>query len=525
MAQEQAETRLKRELGLWDVYAIATGATLSSGLFLLPGLAAVGAGSALPISYVLAGLLLLPGLVSKAELATAMPKAGGIYYFLDRSMGPLFGTMGGLGTWISLILKSAFALVGIGAYLGLFFPDLPMEPIAAGFAIFFGFVNLLGAKKSTTFQVYLLIGLLVLLLWFVGAGIPEMNAGYFADVFQQESASVISTVGLVVVSYMGLTKVASVAEEVKDPEKNLPLGMFLAFGTAILVYAVGTSVMVGVVGADVLAGGGHPDLTPVATVAEVLGGRTGSIVMTVAALLAFASVANAGILSASRYPLAMSRDKLLPSFFKNVGSRSTPHYAIAVTVALIILFVTVFDPTHIAELASAFQLVMFGLACLAVIVMRESGIESYDPGYKSPFYPWLHLLGILAPFWLIVQMGLLSTLFTGGLMIFGAAWYNSYARDKVEREGAILHVFERLGRGKNLDLDGELREIMKEKGLREADPFDEVIAAAGMIDAEDGDTFSEVAWRAADRMAQELGVSSDDLTEGFFDRTSLTMMA
>ena len=65
---------LKKELGLWDVYVIATGATLSSGFFLLPGLAAVGAGPGIPLSYLLAGLLLVPGLVSMAELATAMPR-------------------------------------------------------------------------------------------------------------------------------------------------------------------------------------------------------------------------------------------------------------------------------------------------------------------------------------------------------------------------------------------------------------------------------------------------------------------
>ena len=87
--------RLAKELGLWNVYAIATGATLGSGFFLLPGLAAAGAGAAMPLSYLLAGLIVVPGLLSMVELATAMPRAGGVYFFLDRSMGPLMGTIGG----------------------------------------------------------------------------------------------------------------------------------------------------------------------------------------------------------------------------------------------------------------------------------------------------------------------------------------------------------------------------------------------------------------------------------------------
>ncbi|MED5198826.1 MAG: APC family permease, partial [Gemmatimonadota bacterium] len=253
---------LKKELGLFDVYAIATGATLSSGFFLLPGLAAVGVGSGLPLAYLLAGLLIVPGLVSMAELATAMPRAGGVYYFLDRSMGPLMGTVGGFGTWIALILKSAFALIGIGAYLELFLPDVQMKPIAAVFAIGFGLLNILGAKKSTSFQSVMVVSLLILLAWFTGFGLMNIETANFSGMFGEASGSLVATAGLVIVSYMGLTKVASVAEEVRNPERNIPLGMFLAFGTAILVYTVGTAIMVGVVSADVLAQDGG-DLTPV----------------------------------------------------------------------------------------------------------------------------------------------------------------------------------------------------------------------------------------------------------------------
>ena len=170
-----APIRLKRQLELKDVYALATGATLSSGFFLLPGLAAASAGSAMPLAYLVGAIILIPGLFSMAELSTAMPRAGGIYYFLDRSMGPLMGAIGGFGTWISLVLKTAFALVGVGAYLQLFAPDLDMTPIAGAFAIFFGVLNYFGAKKTGSFQVSLLIGLLVLLVWFCIAGLLHID--------------------------------------------------------------------------------------------------------------------------------------------------------------------------------------------------------------------------------------------------------------------------------------------------------------------------------------------------------------
>ena len=514
--------KLKKELGLFDVYAIATGATLSSGFFLLPGLAAVGVGSGLPLAYLLAGLLIVPGLVSMAELATAMPRAGGVYYFLDRSMGPLMGTVGGFGTWIALILKSAFALIGIGYYLALWRPEVPPEPIAAAFAIIFGIVNILGAKKSTSFQSVMVVGLLVLLAWFTGVGLMNIEPANFGGMFSQASGPFVATAGLVIVSYMGLTKVASVAEEVRNPERNIPLGMFLAFGTAILVYTVGTAIMVGVVSADVLAQDGG-DLTPVATVARVLVGPWGAVLMTAAAVLAFSSVANAGILSASRYPLAMSRDHVLPRFFSKLQSQGAPVYAIYTTVGLILVFVLLFDPSPIAKLAGAFQLMMFALSCLAVIVMRESRIESYDPRYRSPFYPWLHILGVLAPFWLIVQMGLLPSLFTGGLIIFGAMWYNYYARERVDREGAIFHVFERLGRQRDTGLDRELRQIMKEKGLRDADPFEEVVTRASIIDSPGGTGFRNIVSEASAHLAEACNLSAKELGDGFLEGTVVGM--
>ncbi|MEE2669857.1 MAG: amino acid permease [Gemmatimonadota bacterium] len=514
--------KLKKELGLFDVYSMATGATLSSGFFLLPGLAAVGVGPGLPLAYLLAGLMIVPGLVSMAELATAMPRAGGVYYFLDRSMGPLMGTVGGFGTWIMLILKSAFALIGVGAYLRLFFPDLNIPPISAAFAVLFGAINVLGAKKSTSAQVLMVCGLLVLLGWFTGLGLMNVQLANLDGMFSGTSVSLVPTAGLVVVSYVGITQIASVAEEIHHPERNIPLAMFLAFATALVIYSVGTAVMVGVLSADTLASDGG-DLTPVATVANALVGPWGMFLMTAAAVLAFSSVANAGILSASRYPLAMSRDNILPAFLSRIQGFGTPVYAICTTVGLILVLVLLLDATSIAKLAGAFQLMMFALSCVAVIVMRESRIESYDPGYRSPFYPWLQILGVLVPFWLIVQMGIFPSLFTAGIITFGAVWYTYYARDRVEREGAIYHVFERLGRQRNLGLDRELRQIMKEKGLREADPFEQVITTAAIIDAPGGTSLRKVIWKASAQLADACDSSANELGEAFLEGTVIGM--
>jgi amino acid transporter/mannitol/fructose-specific phosphotransferase system IIA component (Ntr-type) len=517
MAILSSSKRLKKELTFFNIYTIATGATIASGFFLLPGIAFSQAGSAMILSYIIAAIPVIPALFSTAELSTAMPRAGGVYFFLDRSMGPLMGTVGGFGTWLALIFKTAFALVGIGAYMNLFLPQIQFGPIAFGFAILFGIINLSGARKTGILQTTLVIGLLLLLIWFFGHGIFAINLYSYSNIFDQDTAAIFSTAGLVYVSYVGLSKIASVSEEVKSPEKNIPLAMFLALITAIIVYVIGTIVMIGVIPPDVL----RDDLTPVASAAKYIAGEWGAAVMTVAAIFAFFSVANAGILSSSRYPLAMSRDHLAPSIFRKLTKQKTPVNSILLTVAIIALILLFLDPVRIAKLAGAFQLLLFSLISLAVIVMRESRIDSYDPGFRSPLYPWMQIFGIIAPLWLIIEMGWLASGFSVALIILGVIWYMYYARGKVAREGAIYHIFARLGQRQYHGLDSELRSILKEKGLRDYDPFDSVVAAANYIDIDGRISFDDIVARAAKTLSQRVQVDSERLKKSFFEGTQV----
>ncbi len=509
--------KLKKELSLLNVYAIATGTTLSAGFFLLPGLAAKQAGPAMILSYIIAAIPLIPAMFCMIELATAMPRSGGAYYFLDRSMGPLIGTIGGFGTWLSLILKTAFALIGMGAYLNLFVSGDLMIPLAVGFAILFGVVNMRGAKEAGFIQVLMVAGILLLLGGFISTGVFHVNTDHFQNFFDAGGTSIMATAGMVYVSYAGITKVTSVAEEVHDPERNLTLGMLLAFATALVIYIVGTYVMVGVVPVKELGS----SLTPVAIAADRMVGAWGKICVTIAAVFAFSSMTNAGIMSASRYPLAMSRDHLIPRVFRRINRSGIPTISVVFTVVCIIAIILFLNPLKIAKLASAFQLLVFAFCCLAVIIMRESHIEAYDPGFRSPMYPWLPILGILSPFWLIVEMGIMPTLFSGGLIAIGALWFFYYAYPKVERGGAIFHVFERLGKRRHEGLETELRGILKEKGLREKDPFEEIIARAQTIDLSEKVGFDEVIREASFMLSATLSHPEEQIEKEFLDGTKV----
>lgn len=511
----QSPQRLKKSLGLLDVYALATGTTLSAGFFLLPGIAAIQAGSAITISYLIAVLPLIPATFCIVELTTAMPRAGGVYYFLDRSMGPLLGTVGGIGTWLALILKVAFALIGIGVYLGLFIPDLPIVTVAIVLAVGLGILNILGADTSGKLQILLVLLVIITLAVLIGGAVPDINISHFNNYFDAGSGAIISTAAMVYISYGGITKVTSLSEEVENPERNLPLGIFLALGTAILLYGIGTAVMVGIVPLDRLAG----DLSPVATVAETLFGRIGVIVIGIAALFAFVSVANAGTMSASRYPLAMSRDFMMPGFLQRLSKNGMPFPSILFTVATIVIILLVLDTSKIVKIASAFQLLMFMLVCVAVIVMRESKIDSYDPSYLSPFYPWMPIFGVFSSLWLFSNMSAWTKIFTMVFLVIGVLWYRYYVRNKVGRSGAIYHIFEKLGQSRYEGLDKELRGILKEKELRKDDPFDQLVARSHVIDVAEGIQFEDIVERVSTLFSQFVPESYDNLYRQFFEGT------
>lgn len=338
---------------------------------------------------------------------------------------------------------------------------------------------------------------------------------HFSGFFEKGFGGIYSTAGMVCISYAGLTNVASISEEVKDPEKNLWLAMLYALITAIIVYGLGTFVIVGVLPPEML----HNNLTPVTAVGKVIFGRWGEMIMAVAAVLAFFAVSNAAILSASRYPLAMGRDQLLPGIFCKLSKNNTPKYSIYITVVLILLCLTFLNPIKITKLASAFQLLLFALSCLAVIIMRESKIESYDPGFRTPLYPWLQIFGVIAPFFLIIEMGVWPLLFTAGLIAISTIWYFYYARDKVVRDGAIYHVFERLGARRFEGLDRELRGILVEKGLRKENPYDVVIARASLIDLNSKVKFEDVVRQASVQLSKRVPASHKLLTDVFMQGT------
>jgi len=437
---------------------------ISSGLFILPGLAFARAGPSVILAYLLAGILLIPPVLSKAELVTAMPKSGGIYFYIHRSLGPGMGTVGGLAAWFSLSFKTAFALLGIGIFILLLnpgFTEMQIKLVAVAAVLFFTLINIIGVKLTGRFQVVMVVALLGLLAFYVIFGSFSVQLHRYTPFMPLGLGSVFATAGMVYVSYGGLTKICAVAGEVKNPGRNIPLALILALIVMTSLYVVVVFITVGLVDSAQL----QNSLVPISLGASTFMGRGGSLILGGAALLAFITTANAGILAASRDPMAMGEDKLVPDAFGKVSKRGAPWFSILFTGGFMLLVILFLDLENLIKTASTLKLLMFTLANWSVIFMRESKIKHYQPTFRPPLYPWIQILGIIGELFLLSMMGAVPLLIVGIFIVCAWGWYWFYARGKTKSEYALLHVVERITGIKLTSslLDEELRGILKER--------------------------------------------------------------
>ncbi|MFC1631905.1 amino acid permease [Candidatus Omnitrophota bacterium] len=508
------EEKLKKGLGLLNVFCIASGAMISSGLFILPALAYAQAGPAVILSYLLAGALILPAIFAQAELATAMPKAGGVYFFIERSMGSSLGTIGGLSSWFSLSFKSAFALLGIGIFTTLINPgisEFQIKLITVGCCLFFMFVNLLGVQYSGRFQTVLVLVLIGILLLYVLRGSVFIQVNRYAPFVPYGVTPVLATAGLVFVSFGGLTKVCCVAEEVRKPGRNIPLGMFIAFCVVMLLYAAVVFVTIGVLESQALAS----TLTPISLGAQQFMGNFGGILLAIAAMLAFITTANAGILTASRDALAMSRDCLLPKALQKIDSKTkAPRISIIVTTIFMITIILFLNLEDLIKTASTLMILLFLFVNLSLIVMRESKIQSYRPKFHAPGYPWLQILGILGYGFLIFEMGRVPLLLTGSFIGCSLVWYLAYARKRVDRQAALVHVLERITAKElvNPTLPDELKDIIIERDEIVEDRFDHLIKESLVLDLEGAVARDDFFQQVSQALSKKLGIEPQKLT-------------
>ncbi len=501
-------TKLKKGLGLQHVFTLATGAMIGSGLFILPGMAHAMAGPGVIWSYVLAGLLAMTGALSLAELVTAMPKAGSDYFFIMRGFGAATGSIAGVLSWFSLSMKSAFAIVGMETFISMIL-DVPPFLSGAVLTVLFLVLNILGVRQAARVQILLVFGLFALLILYVVVGFPQTRSDLLIPFAPYGLKPIFGATGLVFVSYGGLLKVASVAEEVRNPGRVIPLGLILALASVTLLYALVVMVTSGVLESSAL----DNSLTPISDGGRVIMGQFGFVALSVGAVLAFVSTANAGIMAASRYLLALSRDGLLPPVLSRVNSRfQTPHVALIVTGTLILLSLLL-KLKILVEAASCVLMLTYTLSCLAVILLRESGLQNYRPAFRSPLYPWLQIAGILGLTFVLFELGVDAFIISAVLILVTFLIFWVYGRRQVARESALLHLISRLTDKQLVHgaLEAELKQIIRDRDEIVIDRFDKLVENAEVVDIVGHMTKKQFFKVAAERLASRLDKNAERL--------------
>jgi len=518
--------KLHKNISLLSAFSIAAGAMISSGLFVLPGVVYSKTGPAIIIVYLAAGLLMMPTIFSQSELATAMPRAGGAYNYIMRILGPPTGMVAGFTSWFSIAMKSAFALVGIGTFLTLINPDVPefqIRLLAAGATIFFTLINLLSTKHTGNLQTIMVITLLSILTLFLIAGYPSVKLSHYQNFFAKGKSAFFAAVGMVFISFGGLTKIASMSEEIKKSGKNLPKAMFLAFIIMMSFYLLVIAVVVGILPHDVLS----DNLTPISTAARQFAGNVGVILMSITAMLAFVTTANAGIMSASRVPLSMGRDGLIPEFFTKLTEKNkTPYVSILITGGFMTVIILALQIEMLVKVASAMLLLFFILDNVSLIIIRNIEFRNYKPTFEAPWFPYLQMFAIVVYLLLIYQMGPKILLMTILAILICLGWYYFYAREKEFSQSALILLANQiLDQKLSVDLDSEsieeeLFELLQHREEIMEDFFDETVKSGIALDLEgelDKNEFLEI---ISETLAPKIGQNKSKVYEEFCERES-----
>lgn len=446
---DQNKPTLARTLSLKAALSIGVGIMIGAGIFVFPGIASGQAGPAAMLSFLIAGAIALIVALCTAELATAMPASGGGYYFVSRTFGPFWGMLVGCGQWLGLVFASSFYLYGFASYFIDLLKEAGFQPgdtvilIGLSMALILTFINIFGTKSAGKLQnnaVLVLVGILTLLfLYGVLQAVGILGATELPTPFAPKGLSpVVGVSALIFTSYLGFVQIATVGGEIINPQRNLPRALVGSVLIVTSLYLLAIFVSNSVLSTEELGKLGE---TAIVEVARGLLGNIGALAVLFAGLLATLSSANASILSSSRTIYALSKDGLVPQWISAIHERfGTPHRALFLVGLPIAGILFVGNLEVLAETASLLHLVIYGLICGCVLKLRKRHPIWYVPGFKTPGYPFVPAVGMIAGFALILFMQPLSLILGGAVLLACALFYLLYSRGKTLADPSPPHI-------------------------------------------------------------------------------------
>jgi len=382
---QRKHTELVRALTLLDATSIGFGAIIGAGIFVILGVATSLAGPGVLLSVIIAGAVSLFTAFSFSALSSEIPKEGGPYEYAYEVFSPFIGFLTGWMLTFGQIVMGATVAIGLATYLALFLP-LSIKLVAAGACLVFTLLNLVGVKESATVNNGLVAFKVLVLLFFIAVGVSYIQTSNFQPFLPNGFSGVVSGAAIIFFAYLGFGRVAAISEEVKNPEKNIPLSIMLALGISFIIYLLVSLTAVGISGYGRLAASG----SPLADAMGITGNNLAKFVVSLGAIVATASVLITTIMGVSRIPFAMARNRQAPESITRIHPGfGTPYISVLLIGLLMTALVFMGDLKQVASVASVSIISVHVLVNYAAIVVSKKGAK-----YKIPFYPLTPLLGI-----------------------------------------------------------------------------------------------------------------------------------
>ncbi|HSW71863.1 MAG TPA: amino acid permease [Chlamydiales bacterium] len=455
-----AETgpKLRRHLGPWQLTGIGIGGIIGSGIFVVTGqAAAVYAGPAIILSFVISAIICLLAGLCYAELSSMIPLSGGSYSYAYVTLGEFPAWLVGCSLTTQYLISAASVAVGWSGYFVsflkdfgvIFSPTFSQAPLAyqpeTGWQLTGALINVpaillvvllgilvsVGIRAAALFNNIMVFIKIAALLFFILLGFSFIHMDNFrpfiptSETFGQYGWSgILRAAGLLFYAYIGFDMVPTLAQEAKKPQTSLPKGVLGSLGVSAFLYILTAIVLTGVVSYKLL---NVPD--PMAVVLNAMGPKFFwfGVVMKIAIIVALASVLLIQLLSQTRVFFAIGNDGLIPKCFSRVNSRThTPLYSTIITSIVILIVSGIFPINILAELVSIAALFLFAIVCLGVLILRYTYPEM-KRSFKVPLVPFIPILGIIC---CVMQMFFLSPVTwieLASILIIGLIIYFTYS--------------------------------------------------------------------------------------------------
>ena len=437
---EESEHKLKKDLSAWDLTVFGIGVIIGTGIFVLTGIAAATkAGPAVSLSFVLAGVACALAALCYAEFASTVPVAGSAYTFSYASLGELIAWIIGWDLVLEFALGASAVSVGWAKYFSSVIPipesisgEGSVNLAAGAIVLILTAVAIIGVKLSSRFNAVMVTIKLAVVALFIGAGAVKISTANWspfipAPAEAPKAANAVETgrplievlfglqplaygwmgigfgAAIVFFAFIGFDVVATTAEETRNPQRDMPIGILGSLAICTVLYVVVSMVLTGIVK--------YTDLNTAAPMADALkavGYDWIAGLVSLGALAGLTTVILILMMGQSRVLFAMSRDRLLPGWLSSVHPRYGTPWLISLITGVIVALIATFVPlTTLADMVNIGTLFAFVLVSIGVIVLRRTQPD-LERAFRTPAVPLVPILAVVACVFLMLNLGSLT---------------------------------------------------------------------------------------------------------------------